>query len=62
MPKKRHGIKTVAMLALACLAGCAPKSDQVIVYSARAEQLIAPLFERYMAETGETVTWATDKE
>ena len=42
--------------------GCAPDSTQVVVYSSRAEHLIAPIFERFEAETGIPVTWVTDKE
>ena len=42
--------------------GCAPDSTQVVVYSSRAEHLIAPIFERFEAETGVPVTWVTDKE
>lgn len=37
-------------------------SKEVVVYSARAEHLIKPLFEQYMQETGAKITWLTDKE
>ncbi|MDH3588910.1 MAG: ABC transporter substrate-binding protein, partial [Gammaproteobacteria bacterium] len=51
------------VLALVCLfTGCGPRPDAVVVYSARAEQLIQPIFDRYTAETGVSVTWLTDKE
>lgn len=44
-------------------AGSAPHSAlPVVVYSARAEQLIKPLFDAYTAETGVTVTYTTDSE
>ncbi|MDH3767449.1 MAG: extracellular solute-binding protein, partial [Gammaproteobacteria bacterium] len=58
MPKYLSAVLAVLVLA----AGCAPEPNEVVVYSARAEQLIQPLFERYMAQTGAVVTWATDKE
>lgn len=44
------------------LAGCAPGPAEVVVYSARAEHLIEPLFERFEAETGIEVSWVTDSE
>ncbi|MBT8144223.1 MAG: extracellular solute-binding protein, partial [Gammaproteobacteria bacterium] len=43
-------------------ASCAPGQDEIVVYSSRAEHLIAPLFERFERETGTQVTWVTDKE
>ena len=55
-------LRLVVLLAVFTLASCARPPDEVVVYSARAEQLIQPLFERYMAQTGNVVTWATDKE
>ncbi len=42
--------------------GCAPETAQVVVYSSRAEHLIEPIFQRFEAETGTSVTWVTDKE
>jgi iron(III) transport system substrate-binding protein len=37
-------------------------ADEVVVYSARNEHLIKPLFDRYEAETGVKVSYITDKE
>ncbi|MDH5300331.1 MAG: Fe(3+) ABC transporter substrate-binding protein [Gammaproteobacteria bacterium] len=37
-------------------------ADEVVVYSARNEQLIKPLFDSYTAETGVKVQFITDKE
>ncbi len=37
-------------------------ADEVVVYSARNEQLIKPLFEAYSKQTGTTVKFVTDKE
>jgi iron(III) transport system substrate-binding protein len=37
-------------------------NKDVVVYSARAEHLIKPLFTQYMQETGAKITWLTDKE
>ncbi|HEX5514228.1 MAG TPA: extracellular solute-binding protein [Gammaproteobacteria bacterium] len=56
-PLARLGI---ALLALAGLAAHA--AQPVTVYSARNEQLIKPLFERFTAETGIPVRYITDKE
>ena len=36
-------------------------AEEVVVYSARNEHLIKPLFDRYTAETGVQVTYLTDK-
>jgi iron(III) transport system substrate-binding protein len=50
-------------LAAACIAVTAPvTADEVVVYSARIEQLILPLFDAYSRETGVTVKFVTDKE
>ncbi|MCP5304825.1 MAG: extracellular solute-binding protein [Chromatiaceae bacterium] len=37
-------------------------ADEVVVYSARNEHLIKPLFDRYTAETGVPIRFITDKE
>ena len=68
-------ILTGAALAAACgggepesaapadAAGSAPaQADRVVVYSARAEHLIKPIFDRYTEETGVEVAYTTDKE
>jgi iron(III) transport system substrate-binding protein len=48
----------VALFALAAQA----LADEVVVYSARNEQLIKPLFDAYTRETGVAVKFVTDKE
>lgn len=52
----------VAALALIVAAGTASAADTVVVYSARNEQLIKPMFDRYTAETGTRIKFITDKE
>ena len=47
---------TLAVAALPALA------EQVVVYSARNEQLIKPLFDAYTRDTGVTIKFITDKE
>src|SRR4030066_239943 len=37
-------------------------ADEIVVYSARNEQLIKPLFDAYTAETGTGIKFITDKE
>lgn len=50
-------------LAAACTAAAAPvAADEVVVYSARIEQLIRPLFDAYTRNTGVAVKFVTDKE
>jgi iron(III) transport system substrate-binding protein len=52
-----------ALIAVACLALAAPlQAEEVVVYSARIEQLIRPLFEAYTRDTGVQVKFVTDKE
>jgi iron(III) transport system substrate-binding protein len=50
------------VLALALgVSGCGSReSSEFVVYSARNEQLIKPIFERYSAETGEKIRFVTD--
>jgi iron(III) transport system substrate-binding protein len=50
------------VLALALgVSGCGSReSSELVVYSARNEQLIKPIFERYTAETGEKIRFVTD--
>jgi iron(III) transport system substrate-binding protein len=64
----------IAMLAVITVSGCGkPDSPagptgegepqrKVVVYSARAEHLIKPIFDRYTEETGVEVAYTTDKE
>ncbi len=51
-----------AMLALLAVPAVAPAADEIVVYSARNEQLIKPLFDAYTKETGTTIKFITDKE
>ncbi|MEW5769062.1 MAG: Fe(3+) ABC transporter substrate-binding protein [Pseudomonadota bacterium] len=51
----------LAALALTAIATAAPAAE-VVVYSARNEQLIKPLFDAYTKETGVQVKFVTDKE
>lgn len=49
-------------LGLLCLglAGCGRAPTELVVYSARNEQLIKPMFDRYTAETGQAIQFVTD--
>ncbi|HKQ26673.1 MAG TPA: Fe(3+) ABC transporter substrate-binding protein [Burkholderiales bacterium] len=50
-------------LAAACIAVATPVTgEEVVVYSARIEQLIRPLFDAYTRDTGVTVKFVTDRE
>src|SRR5918995_1388418 len=42
------------------LSGCAKQPSELVVYSARNEQLIKPIFDRYSAETGQKIRFVTD--
>ena len=59
---------TIKRLTLALAFGCVltaavtAAAETVVVYSARNEQLIKPLFDAYTKETGVTVKFITDKE
>lgn len=48
--------------AIVCLAATSASAAEVVVYSARNEQLIKPLFDAYTQETGVQVKFITDKE
>lgn len=50
------------LLVLAAMLAPAAQAAELVVYSARAEQLIKPLFERYERERGIKVRYLTDKE
>ena len=54
--------KSLIAAALLVLTGQAALADEVVVYSARNEQLIKPLFDAYTKETGVQVKFVTDKE
>lgn len=42
------------------LAACGRAATELVVYSARNEQLIKPMFDRYTAETGQAIRFVTD--
>ena len=54
--------KTLFACAIVCLAVTSTNATEVVVYSARSEQLIKPLFDAYTQETRVTVKFITDKE
>lgn len=56
-------MRTLLLAALAIFVTATPASAaEVVVYSARVEQLIKPLFDAYTRETGVQVKFVTDKE
>ncbi|MBB1518301.1 extracellular solute-binding protein [Aquipseudomonas guryensis] len=52
----------IATLALTALASSVQAADEVVVYSARIDELIKPVFDAYTAKTGVQVKFITDKE
>lgn len=48
------------VVAVGLLGGCGQKSEEIAIYSARNEQLIKPVFDRYTAETGVPIRFVTD--
>ena len=52
----------LAALTLSALAAPAFAADEVVVYSARIDELIKPVFDAYTAKTGVKVKFITDKE
>jgi iron(III) transport system substrate-binding protein len=55
-----RALRLACLALVACLAACTRPSEQLMVYSARNEQLIKPMFDRYTAETGMPVKFVTD--
>jgi iron(III) transport system substrate-binding protein len=54
-------VRAWAVLALfALLTGCQRSPSELVVYSARNEQLIKPIFDRYTQETGQAIRFVTD--
>ncbi len=51
----------IGLLVLVLAAPLIAAADEVVVYSARKEHLIKPLFDRYSAQTGVEVRFITDK-
>ena len=60
--KSRKFLASLFSTALLTLAAQAVQAAEVVVYSARNEQLIKPLFDAYTRETGVQVKFITDKE
>lgn len=55
-------LKSIVFGTLLVIAGQTALAEEVVVYSARNEQLIKPLFDAYSKETGVQVKFVTDKE
>jgi iron(III) transport system substrate-binding protein len=53
-------LRLAAMVAVVAIGGCARNADELAIYSARNEQLIKPVFDRYTAETGIAIRFVTD--
>jgi iron(III) transport system substrate-binding protein len=53
---------TVMFCCVTLFGASASHADQVVVYSARIEQLIKPMFDAFSKDTGTTVKFITDKE
>lgn len=57
----RFGLLLGALALALGLAGCGKQqTSELVVYSARNEQLIKPMFDRYTAETGQKIRFVTD--
>ncbi len=54
--------RLLAALSLTALTGAVQAADEVVVYSARIDELIKPVFDAYTAKTGVEVKFITDKE
>ncbi|MGB8338845.1 MAG: extracellular solute-binding protein [Burkholderiales bacterium] len=55
-------LKKLLLTSIIFTAGCSHAANEVVVYSARNEQYIKPLFDAYGKETGTPVKFITDKE
>lgn len=51
-----------AVLSLTAFAGATQAADEVVVYSARIDELIKPVFDAYTEKTGVPIKFITDKE
>ncbi|HLD65191.1 MAG TPA: extracellular solute-binding protein [Pseudomonas sp.] len=54
--------RLLSTLVLTTLAGAVQAADEVVVYTARIDELIKPVFDAYTAKTGVAVKFITDKE
>jgi len=59
---KTKTVLILAMLGLTAMATPVLAAEALVVYSARNEQLIKPLFDAYTAQTGTPIRFITDKE
>jgi iron(III) transport system substrate-binding protein len=55
-------LNTLLLSAVLLTSGAAALAEEVVVYSARNEQLIKPLFDAYTKDTGVQIKFITDKE
>lgn len=60
MSTRRVALVSVIVCLGLALTGCGRTPDELVVYSARNEQLIKPMFDRYTAETGQQIRFVTD--
>ena len=59
--KKMPYFLTVLVLAVLLVGPSLAFADELVVYSARKEHLIKPLFDEYTKETGTKISFITDK-
>ena len=57
-----RSLKLILLSSAMLFTSVAFAADEIVVYSARNEQLIKPLFDAYTAETGTPIKFITDKE
>src|SRR5687768_15450811 len=57
---RRLGVTALLGTFALALVGCTRNSEELAIYSARNEQLIKPVFDRYTAETGVPIRFVTD--
>jgi iron(III) transport system substrate-binding protein len=55
-------LKRLLLITAMVTAGCVYADNEIVVYSARNEQFIKPLFDAYTKETGTPIKFITDKE
>ena len=60
--KKLHYPCSILLFAILALGTTSSLADDLVIYSARNEQLIKPLFDAYTNETGTKIAFITDKE
>ena len=57
---RRLSVLASVLATVLAIAGCTQNSEELAIYSARNEQLIKPVFDRYTAETGVAIRFVTD--